>query len=251
MRKLYFLVFEPMKYDWKIAPVQVLIQIRTWGKATHVGMVWNEEDFEAFLSSIKKDGSISRKKAKEKFYSAGQMVSATFPKVTVENIFDDYVNDRIFIKSVEVSDYQYRKVHSYWLSRIGKEKYSLLGLVWFVVAPFIDWIKNTKDIEPNKGFCSEVATNILYASGVKVFTFMCNKFEDDLLLARSLPLHEFKKLCGDKIQGMDVEKFWRMANTSNKFYYGYKVSPRMFKLSPALKCEGILEIHKDRVVYVE
>jgi len=251
MKKLYFVVFEPIKYSWILAPIQILIQIRTWGKATHVGMMWNESDFEQFLDYIRNNREIHRNEALEKFKSAGEVISAIFPKVSIQNIFEDYVNDRVFIKSIEVSDFQHKKVHELWIKRLGKERYSIFGLIWFVVAPFIDWVKPVKDIEPDKGFCSEVATNILYGSGVKVFSFMSNKFEDDLLLARKTSMDEFEKIVGEKIYEMSSKEFWNLANNTNKFYFGYKVSPRMFKLSPIFNNEGILEIKKDKVIYNE
>ena len=248
-KNVYFLVFEPMKYNWKILPVQVLIQIRTWGKATHVGMIYDEEKFEEFMDYISKHNWLTRKFVLERFEKAGLMVSATFPKVKVENVFTDYVNDRIFIKKLTVSDYQYAKIHKIWNDRIGKQGYSLLGLIWFAVAPFVDWIKKTKDIDPHKGFCSEVATNVLYASGVKVFSFMCNKFENDLLEARSMPKAEYIQKY-KTIQGMTAEEFWNFANKTRNYYFGYKVSPRVFKLSPIFDCLGYLEITKNNVIYV-
>jgi len=244
-KEVYFLVFEPLKYNWKIAPVQVMIQIRTWGKATHVGMIWNEKQFQKFITKMSEVKVMDRANVINSFESAGLVVSATFPKVTIENIFTDYVNYRIYVKGIEVSEYQYSKIHRLWEERIGKQKYSLLGLVWFVTAPFIDWIKKTKDVDPDGGFCSEVATNILYQSGVKVFSFLGNKFEDDLLLARSMSLEDYVN------SGLGTERFWHYANNTKKFNFGYKVSPKMFKLSPIFSSVGILDIRKDKIYYHE
>ena len=260
MSKLYFCVFEPLKYSWKLFPVQIAIQIRTWRKATHVGMLWaSSTEVEHLLEFIRgrvSEGfsTIKQNELEEKkLVTAGTLISATWPKVKLQNIFRDYQKDRVYIRSVEIPPAIEAWVRSEWKKRLNKEGYSIGGLIWFLVGPIFN-IFNRKLNDPDlrHEFCSEAATNVLYSAGIPVFTFDTDWLEEiKLKIRRAVILGEN---VDEKLTDWEKAVIALAGYTLGSFEKkkliprGYKISPGVFKINPLFKTEAVLEIWKDKIV---
>jgi len=254
MNKLYFCIFEPVKYSWKLFLVQLAIQIRTWRKATHVGMLWSpESDIQDLIDYLWEEQVVDLTTlSQQPFYHAGTLISATWPKVKLQNIFEDYKNDRVFIRSIEVPHEIAEAVREEWKKRLDKEGYSIGGLLWFVVGPVMDLIIRNGDVDPKNEFCSEAVTNVLYSCGVPVFHFAATPTEQLILKIRKLQVlglnpeqyltFEDKYLIS--MTGKSVEKFVAEAKLPMR---GYKISPGVFKINPLFNTEIVLEITKTKV----
>jgi len=245
--EVIYLVFEPLGIK-RFMPLQLLIQLRTWGRATHVGYSLNPEGLSELIDELKVNKHLSRKDCT----SVGNMISATWPKVKKENIFENYINTRVYLKLLKVPKETKEKIDLYWKQRKGKEAYSLAGLVWFVLGPFLDIFKKHKDIDKKREFCSEAATNSLAFAGIKAFSFLSHPAEKYIYLARSNDYEYWKRIVDEKIIkdfGFDNSKeFYDKAN-GPEWYWGYKISPRIFRICPIFEDIGIMEIRKDKIYW--
>ena len=255
MPKIIFGVFEPIKYSWKIAPIQILIQARTWGKATHVALFLNEDNVYTFINFLKEnDYKTTTSNALKNFNEAGSIISATWPRVKRENIFKNYINDKIYLKELETNELAYNKIRNYYFKKENKEGYAIAGLGWFLIGPIVNVIKgDTKEPDPNKEFCSEAGTNSIYSAGIKIFSFISSQIEDLIMLARQYKYTEFlSKLSEEDINIIknagykNTADFYKECN-NGKYYFGYKISPRVFKINPLFNDIGILTVKKKEV----
>ena len=160
-------------------------------------------------------------------------------------------------RQILVSGLLVKILENYWLNALKKKKkYSLGGLVWFTVGPVAGIFGYDKDSEPHKAFCSEATTNAISYTGEKIFDFLCNRFEELIYIARRSENFSIFKNYITKIDeavikenGFTLENFYKTAKNDNKWYWGYKISPRVFKINSKLKSNGYLEIYNDKVIY--
>jgi len=245
-----YAVFEPLKLSRTLWWLQLAIRGETGGRSTHVGMMWTDE-IRDLLEVLRGEGPLPIEDVRGEWESAGRVVSATWPKVKIESIWERYVGYRVWLREAPLSPTQEALVRGYWEDALKKGKrYSLGGLIWYVLGPWVGAIAGVdKDVDPRGAFCSEAATNSLYRAGFKVFSFIGDAFEDALLRARttgryeewreSLTEQEEKAMAR---RGLAPQLVW--SERYKKWLYGYKVSPWMFRVTPALRDLGYIEIRK-------
>jgi len=128
-------IFQPPKIQKN--PIMMFvdwaIKFRTWSKYTHTAIMLGN----------------------------GMLISATWPHIKTEFVYDYPKGTKIEIYEVECTEEQRDGVIKWFKDREGKAKYDLKGLLGFVLRKHIE--------DRKKYFCSEAVVLALYKNGIYPF----------------------------------------------------------------------------------